>query len=513
MANNPISMSKVRQIIKLYSKGIGKRKIAQRLCVSKNIVKCYLEYFSRLNTTVEELSKLSDFELNKLFNPRNPGKANQKLIELHEFFPIVDKQMRRRGMTIAKQWREYNIKYPNGYKETQFYGYYAKWCKRVYPSMHMEHKAGDKMFIDFAGGTLPYVDTSTGEIKKAQVFVSILGASQYTYVEALESQAIEDLITGTENAFCFFNGVPLAVVPDNLKSAVSKASNYEPILNENFRAFADHYGTTILPARSRKPQDKAHVENAVKIIYQRIYANLPEKQILSLKELNEQIIIHLNTHNKKLLTGKDCSRADQMIVEQSQLQPLPERRYEMRKIKQVTVMKNGHVFLTEDHHYYSVPYEMIGKKLRMQYSKSEVDLYLKYELVASHKRIKSPHNYSTEPSHLAPQHRYITEWNPNFFLQQARGIDPTVEYFIDQVLRRKAHPEQAYKSCQGILSFARCLGSNRLIKACERAHSYGIYNYKIIEDILRKNLDQFEDDPEPVSMPAHENIRGKNYYQ
>lgn len=513
MANKPTSMSNVRQIIKLYSQQMGKRKIAERLGMSKNTVKLYIQHFHSLKTTKEELFRLTDFELNKVFHPPKATPLNERLKQLYDFFPVMETQLRKRGMTVARQFQEFKALYPGSYGETSFYHYYKQWCKKVNPTMHIEHKVGDKMYVDYAGATLPYVDTDTGEIKNAQVFVAILGWSQYAYVEAMPGQAVEDFIAACENALRYFKGVPLAIVPDNLKSAVIKASKYEPTVNENFKAFADHYGIAILPARSRKPQDKAHVENMVKLSYQKIYANLPDKQVVPLKELNMQIWQHLVTLNDAKLTGKECSRTDQWFMEVSSLQPLPDKGYEMRKIKQVTVMKNGHVYLNEDQHYYSVPYELIGKKLRMQYSRSEVDLYLQYELVATHKRIRSPHNYTTNPSHMPAQHRYVTEWSPAFFMEKAKSIDPVVEYYISQVLVKKQHPEQAYKSCMGILSFAKRVGNIRLIKACKRAHEIGYYNYKIIEDILKNNLDKYDEEPEPVLMPAHENIRGGNYYQ
>jgi transposase len=416
-------------------------------------------------------------------------------------------------MTVSLQFQEFKKLHPGSYGETSFYFYYNQWRKKVNPTMHIEHKVGDKMYVDYAGATLPYVDIHTGEIKQAQVFVAILGWSQYAYVEAMASQTIEDFIAATQNAIHYFKGVPLAVVPDNLKSAVIKASKYEPTLNENFKAFADHYGIAILPARSRKPQDKAHVENMVKLSYQQIYTKLPEEQIVPLTELNKQMWQHLASLNDSTLTGKECSRTDQWLMELSSLQPLPLRGYEMRKIKQVTVMKNGHVHLYEDQHYYSVPYELIGKKLRMQYSRSEVDLYLQYELIATHKRIRSPHNYTTDPAHMPAQHLYVTEWSPSFFMEKAKVIDPIVEYYVSQVLSKKQHPEQAYKACQGILSFAARVGHTRLIKACKRAHEIGYYNYKIIDDILKNNLDKYDEDPLPTHMPTHDNIRGGNYYQ
>lgn len=513
MANQPISMSKIRQIIKLHSQGMGKKKVALRLAVSKNTVKHYLDFYQTLKTTKDAVHKLSDLELNNLFHPaqrKPPGEKQQKLYEL---FPDVEKQLRRKGMTLTEQWRRYREKQPDGYSETQFSHYFNLWRKKVTPSMSMQHKEGDKTYIDFAGKKLPYVDEHTGEIKQSEVYVAILGWSQYSYIEALESQTEEDVIAVTENAFHFFGGVTQALVPDNMKSAVSKPSKYEPELNKNFAAFADHYGFTILPARVRKPQDKAHVENMVKIMYQRIYASLPENEVFTLKELNERIQHLLAIHHDTLLTGKECSRKDQLLLEQPSLQPLPEKRYELRKIKQVTVMKNGHVFLTEDRHYYSVPYELIGKKLSMQYSRSQVDLYQNYELIASYKRMRSPHNYSTDRAHLSPQHQHVTDWSPEYFISQAKAIDPVVELFITEVLNKKQYPEQMYKSCNGILQIGRKAGYKRLIKACNRAHAIGYYNYKIIEDILKNNRDEFDEDPQPSPMPSHENIRGADYYQ
>jgi transposase len=513
MANKPISMSKVRQIIKLYSQGIGKKKIGNRLCMSKNTVKHYLDTFYKLKTTAEDLSKLSDYELDKLFHPPHETLVNERVQQLYDYFPEMERQLRKRGVTVAMLYKKYKVDHPETYAESAFYHYYRLWKKRVNPSMHIEHKAGDKMYIDFAGATLPYVDIDTGEIKNAQVFVAILGWSQYAYVEAIPNQTIEEFIAACENALHFFDGVPLGIVPDNLKSAVFKASRYEPIVNENFKTFADHYGAAVLPTRSRKPKDKAHVENMVKIAYQNIYANIPERSILPLNELNEEIRRYLQILNNAQLTGKEYSRFDQWKMEKTLLQPLQETRYEMRKIKQVTVMKNGHVYLTEDQHYYSVPFELIGKKLNLQYSRSVVDIYHKYQVVATHKRLRSPHNYSTIATHMPPQHRYVTEWSPTFFMDQAKAIDPSVEYYISQVLAKKQHPEQAYKSCQGILSFSKRVGQVRLIKACKRAHEIGYYNYKIIEDILKNNLDRYEEEPVVEPMPTHENIRGGNYYQ
>ena len=307
---------------------------------------------------------------------------------------------------------------------------------------------------------------------------------------------------------------PSAVVPDNLKSAVTKSNRYEPVLNENFEAFADHYGMTVIPARAYKPKDKALVEGAVKIAYRRIYAKLKEEHYVGLEALNTAIQENQELHNNTAFQGRTYSRRQQFEeMEKASLQALPALRFELFKITYVTVMRNSHVHLSPDKHYYSVPHSHIGKKVKLFYSRSLVQVFYRYELLAQHDRIKSPHNYTTLVQHMPESHRAQMEWNPEKFLSQARTIHPDVELYIKQVLDKKAHPEQAYKACQGILSFAKRVGSGRLIKACQRAHEVGWYNYKTIESILQKGLDRELSENEAASMPSHTNIRGKQYYQ
>jgi len=513
MANKNISMSKVKQIIRLHMQGMGKRKIAQRLGISKNTVKPYMTALLGLRQPLEELLKMSDHDLHQALHPPQQTVVKHRLQQLYDFFPEMDKQLRKRGMTIGMEFRRYQELYPEGFRETSFYKYYNIWKKRVRPTMHIEHKIGDKMYIDYAGDTLPYVDTDSGEIARAQVFVAILGWSQYAYVEAMRSQATEELIAASEHSVQYFKGSPLAIVPDNLKSAVVKANRYEPDLNKNFSCFAEHYGMTVLPARVRKPQDKAHVENLVKLTYQRIYTGISEREVLSLDALNLRIRQLLEQFNRSALSGRTESRFDLWLREMPTLQQLPDQGYELRTIRQVTVMKNGHVILQEDHHYYSVPYSLIGRKLQLHYSRLWVELYSNYEMVARHKRVRSPGTYTTEPTHLCSQHRYQLEWNPEFFLEKARALDPIVEAYIGEVLNRKPHPEQAYKSCQGILLLASRVGDRRLVNACKRAHEIGYFGYRAVEDILRKGLDHYDEDHSTTEMPSHHNIRGSNYYQ
>lgn len=513
MANDPIKMSKLRQVLKLHCQGYSKLQISKTAGISRNTVKKYIKKFTALLTTWEELSRLGDKELDELFNKEPVLAPAQQLEHLYRYFSSNEKRLKQRGMTILKLWLEYFFEHPGGYSRSNFYKHYNNYKQRACPSMRMEHKAGDKVFVDFAGEKLKAVDKETGEIKQVEVFVAILGASQLTYVEAIESQKVEDFITACENALHYFGGAPDAIVPDNLKSAVVKSSRYEPSLNQNFEAFADHYGMSVLPARAYKPKDKSLVEGAVKITYNRIYTNLP-KDPVALDELNGLIKGLLEEHNASCFTGRSYSRKEQFEeMEKQALQPLPGKRFELRRSVVVTVMKNGHVALSADKHYYSVPYGYIGKKVRVLYAQSSVEVFYRYELIASHGRARSPHNYTTDPSHLATQHKFLAEWNPDYFLEQARAIHPDVAYYISQVLLKKQHPEQAYKSCQGILAYAKRVGQQRLIKACQRAHEYGLYHFKAIENILQRRLDVFDMEQEQLLMPVHENIRGESYYE
>lgn len=516
MANKNIEMSKLRQTLKLSaSHHQGSRTISDVTGLSRTTIRKYILQYRALKIPWDELSKLSDKDLHDLFHidPTLPEPSEREK-ELYAFFPQVEKRMKQPGMTLHILWKEYSDKNIDAFQSTGFYKHYRIWKGRSHPSMHMVHKAGDKMFVDFTGKKLEVIDVSTGEINTVEVFVAILGASQLTYVQAVESQDIADFILGCENALHFFGGAPAAIVPDNLKSAVIKSSRFEPSLNQNFEAFAEHYGMVVLPARAYKPKDKSLVEGAVKITYNKIFTNLHEQKFYSLSELNENILRHLENHNKAFFTGRTYSRMDQFAdMEQQVLQPLPSIRFEMRENVHVTVMKNGHVCLHRDKHYYSVPFINVGKKVKIFFSKSIVDIYYKYELIASHPRMKSPHCYSTEAAHMATYNHHLLDWNPQRFIEEAHNIHEDVGNYINLVISKKPHPEQAYKSCQGILSFAKRVGNKRLINACRRAHLYGLFHYKIIESILQRNLDQYDMDEEVPPMPAHDNIRGEEYYK
>lgn len=516
MANKTILMSRIRQILRLYTQGTSKKKISELTGASRNTVKKYLQKFHRERLTFSQISEMTDYDLEQLFGSEEPVIMDVRLEQLQALLPELEKQLKRKGMTILLLFEQYKKQYPSGYGITQFYKYFRDHLKRVQPTMHLEHKAGDKLYIDFAGEKLSILDIDSGEVREVEVFVAVLGCSQLTYVEAVYSQKKEDLIRACENALHYYGGVPLAIVPDNLRSAVSKSSRYEPQINEAFADFAEHYSTVVLPARAYRPKDKALVEGMVKIIYRHIYTIVNKEVYNSLAAMNSTIREAVEVLNHMPFKGRDYSRRQQFEdIEREALKPLPAYPYEFKQQVIVTVMKNGHACLGADKHYYSVPYRFIGKKVKILYTSTRVEIYYRYERIATHNRHYRKYHYTTLNEHLVSSHRYLSDWTPEKFIDQAKAIHEQVAIFIIKVIEGKQHPEQAYKSCSGILSLVRKVGAARLINACRRASSYGVYNYPIIQQILEKNLDHLseEEQQQDQDMPQHHNIRGAEYYE
>ena len=514
MSNKPIKMNKLRQIIRLYCQGTGVKTIHGMVGISRNTIKKYVRVWHALGISHEAFGARSDSELAVLFTtPVGKTENNPRMQTLEALLPEICKKLKKKGVTREMLHNEYIEKYPDGYGRSRFNNAVHTYLQLSRPVMHIDHKAGDKMYIDFTGSKLQ-ITLSEGSVQDVEVFVAILGCSQLTYVEAVESQRKEDLIKACENALHYFGGVPVAMVPDNLRSAVTRGSKYEAILNDEFASFAEHYSVTVVPARVYKPRDKSLVEGAVKLIYRSIYTRLEGRRFSDLGSLNSAIRPALEIHNNKPFSGRTYSRREQFEeIERDVLAPLNPLRYEVNKQVMVTVMKNGYIRLGEDIHYYSVPYTYIGKKVKVLYTSGSVKIYYQYTQIAAHPRVRIKYRHTTDDNHLASQHRFLTEWCPEKFIQEAEAIHEDVARYITKVLEHKVYPEQAYKSCAGILSFARRVGAGRLAGACRWAYNLHQYNYPIIEEILKKRLDQLQPEDETSVIPAHNNIRGKEYYQ
>lgn len=508
-------MNKVRQIIRLYTEGINKSEISKLNSVSRNTVKRYLKIFIQQQLTYEQVCKMNNHQLSLLFTVDESKLVTEKVKQLQSQLPWISKELGRRHMTNKLVWQQYQVKYPDGLRRSQFNHYIRLWLRKEKPTMHIEHKAGDKVFIDFTGQKLFLVDEQTGEQFSMEVFAAILGCSGLTYVEAVQSQTKEDLIRCCENALNYFGGVPAAIVPDNLKSAVTKSSKYEPTLNDTFEDFAQHYNTAVLPARAYRPKDKSLVEGIVKIIYHRIYTSVDTKTFFSLEELNKAVRVELEVHNNTPLTGRTQSRRELFEeIERHELRALPHYPYLMKQQRTVTVQKNNHVCLRPEMHYYSVPYQYMQQKVKLLYNEEEVDIYFKYEKIATHKRNFVQHGYTTLPEHLAQQHRYLTDWSAENFIAQGNEIHSDVGDYLKGIFDTKPHHEQAYKSCSGILNFIHKVGKTRLINACKRGSEYKVFGYNFLIKILERKLDSMEPEEQlTLTTSEHTNIRGSNYYK
>lgn len=508
-------MKKIREIIRFKeTTNMSDRKIARALNISRPVVAQYLKDFNASGLTYEETKDIPDSRFLALFEKQR-NKRCSKYEDISKLFPYFVMELKKTGVTLMILWNEYQKEHPDGYSYSQFCYHFQVWRNASKVTMHIEHKVGDKMFVDYAGDKLAIVDRKTGKEQPVEVFVAILGASQLTYAEASFSQKSEDWIRSNERAFIYCGGVTQAIVPDNLKSGVTQNNRYEPGINIMFDDFAGHYQTVILPARVRRPQDKALVENAVNLVYQRIYAPLRNRIFYSLEELNEAIWDLLEQHNNTPFQRLKTSRRELFDnIEKPVLKPLPKERYAIKQSKELTVQFNYHVELREDRHYYSVPWQLKGKRVRVVYDDRNVAIYCDNVRIIQYKRDRSPNGYTTLHTHMPPHHRFYAQWSPERFIRWAQSIGDDVAEIIQMVLTSRKHPEQAFKTCMGILNLVKKHGPDRLNKACARALGFGFYSYKRIKNILDRGL---EEEPliesRELTVSSHENIRGSLYYR
>lgn len=509
-------MKKVREIIQ-YSDAIGsQRKIARLTGVSRPTVAEYIQAFQSSGLTVRQTGEMSDSELIEKLSVSTPIPENNRMQRLTDRFPEYGRRLKMVGMTLQILWDEYRAEDPAPYSYSRFCEVFQNYRKEESVTMHIEHKYGDRAFFDFAGKKLKVYNKETGEEKEVEVFIGILGGSQLTYVEAVESQKIPDTIGVTENAFHYFGGTPNASVFDCLKSVVTKGDKYEPITNPKFDHFLDHYGTINLPARPLHPRDKALVEGAVRIVYTRIYTKLHDQKFFSIKELNQEIRRHLEVHNDTPLTNLGISRRE--LFEQHErtiLHRLPQIRYETHDFAVATVQLNYHVWFGLDKHYYSVPFNLRRKKVKIVAGTNTVEVYHDGLRVATHLRKRS-YGYTTMPDHMPSHHRFLAEMNPERLMKWAEDKSPVIADFVSAILKKKPYPEQGYKSALGVIDLTKKYPVDRVTKACERAIYFNSINYQSVKEILKKGLDKivdYKEDDLPGLIEDHENIRGSEYYE
>lgn len=512
MPKERLSMRKIREVMRLkYELGRSNREIARSCDMGCSTVSDYLKR-SRIAGLTWPLSdnQSNSFLERALFPPPTPPGSS---CLIPDFIEIHTELQKRRGVTLNLLWQEYKEQHPDGYQYSWFCQNYRAWSGRLDLTMRHEHHAGEKLFVDYAGQTVEITDRLTGEIRKAQIFVAVLGASNYTYAEATLSQQVEDWIGSHVRAFEFFGGVPEVIVPDNLKSGVTKSCRYEPDLNPTYHDLACHYQTVVLPARVRKPRDKAKAEAGVLLVERWILARLRKHTFFSLTDLNNEIqrlLIELNNKPFKKLPGSRKSRFEEL--DSPALKALPASAYELANWKKCTVHLDYHVDIVG--HYYSVPYVLVKKQLDIRYSQKTVECFYRGKRIASHVRDERQGRHTTVKEHMPVKHQKYMEWTPERFKNWAAKIGPETLCLTETLLVQRAHPQQAYRSLLGILSLGKSYGDARLEAACCRALYINAFSYRSVASILKSGLDH-KPLPEPVGdkKPVeHANIRGQLYY-
>ena len=456
----------------------------------------------------EELSEQALYD--RLFLPVSPTTAERPLPQ----WETLHCELRKKGMTLRLLWREYREIHADGLGYTQFCDRYRSFVKTVSPVMRQIHKGGEKTFVDYAGMTMEWIDRITGEIHECQIFVGCLGASQLIFAEATATQSLPDWIGSHERMWHYFGGVTEVVVPDNLKAGVTKTHRYDPDVNANYQHFSEHYCFAIVPARVYEPKDKAKAENAVGCVTKQILAALRDITFTSIGEINAAIKPRLEILNQQPFQKMKTTRRELFeTLDKPALRPLPPTRYAYADWVKAKINIDYHFVFTE--HFYSVPYAHIHQSVELRATAKTVECYYQGKRIALHERSYVRYGYTTLLEHMPPAHLAHAEWTPERMRRWAKKIGPHTEQFIDHMIAARAFPQQAFRSCLGLLRMGDRFGQARLEAACAIAFSAGATRYQQVESILKKGLDQLppaSQETEP-SVSPHDNIRGSTYYQ
>lgn len=504
-------MRKIQEVLRLkWEAGLSNRAIARSCSISPTTVSEYVRRARAVGLTWPLPETLGEDQLYQRLFPRAAPPSERVIAEPN--WKTIHSELRHKGVTRRLLWLEYREAHPDGYGYSRFCELYRLWSRKLDPTMRQPHIAGEKLFVDYAGQTVPVVDPATGEIREAHIFVATLGASSYTYAEAHWAEDLPNWIGGHVRALAFFGGVPELIVPDNTKTGVTKPSRYEPDINPTYQDMAEQYDTVVLPTRIRKPRDKAKVEAGVLVIERWILARLRHRTFFSLGDLNRAIQKLLAEINGRIMKHLGKSRSELFEeLDRPALKPLPAEPYEFAIWKKARVHIDYHVEFGK--HYYSVPHELIGKEAFLRVTEHTVEVFHKRKRVASHARSRAQGGYSTQTEHMPPNHRHYAEWSPERFLRWSEQIGPQTRGVIEQALVSRRHPQQAYRTCLGILSLAKRYSQERLEAACTRANSSGICSYKGVKNILDARLDQLQPENPASAVPEpHANIRGSSYY-
>lgn len=523
MAAERLALKTIKRLLELrFQAKLSQRQVARTLGCARRTVQRYeqqalasgLNDFAQINLLSESelLRRLGvDDSNNSFFAPLRKDRALPDWPELHQ-------ELSKKHVTLALLWEEYKGDNPEGYQYTQFCEHYRRWKQKLSICMRQDHKAGEKAFVDYAGRTVDVIDPDTGEVRAAQIFIGVLGASSYTYVEASWTQSLPDWLMSHRRMLEYFDGVPQILVPDNLKSAVEKPDRYEAKINDSYAEMATHYGTCVIPTRVRKPKDKAKVEAGVLLASRWVLAALRNKTFYSLEALNAAITGLLDKLNEKKMRYFKKSRRELFeTIDKPALGRLRSDPYIYAEWKSAGVNIDHHI--EYDNHFYSAPYQLIKREVQVRATSQIVEIFYRSERVASHRRSYRKGKFTTEPSHRPPSHQAHLEWTPERMISWAKSKGDNVALFVRHLIETKAHPEQGYRSALGIIRLSDKYGAGRINQACGNAIAIGSISYQTVKNMLASGMDRVappsptkSSDPQQDFFTSNENVRGGEYY-
>jgi len=515
MPTEKVTMRKIREVLRLtFAAELSQHQVAASLRLTQSTVSKYLVLARAANLNWPLPPELDDLALDQLLFPTAQRTASTALRFTPPDFAAMHAQLKRKGVTLQLLWEEYcDVHDKTRYSYSQFCSRYRVYRQSLQRSMRQTHIAGEKLFVDYCGPTVEVIDARTGEVRTAQIFVAVLGASNYTYAEATWTQSLPDWIASNTRALTFIGGVPALIVPDNLKSAVTKACRYEPDVNPTYAEFAEHYGTAILPTRPYKPKDKAKVEVAVQVVERWMLARLRHHTFFSLDELNQSLRTLLDDLNHRPFKKLPGTRKSQFeALDKPALKPLPDSPYSYGEWRKARVNIDYHIDV--DVHYYSVPHRFVKHEIDVRVGSSTIECFAQHQRIASHARSHVRGGHTTQREHMPKAHQKHSEWTPGRFLNWAVEIGPRTRDVVKHLLENRPHPEHGYRSCLGLLNLVKRYGATRLEAACERALLAGSPTRKSVLSILDNGLDKA---PLPAAetdetATAHDNVRGASYY-
>jgi len=508
-------MRKIREVLRLrFELGLGQRQIARSCGMGLSTVHDYLERAGAAGMGWPLPEGLSEEELEgRLFGKQEVVARAEPRRPQPDWKAMHEQLQQHRHLTLQLLWQEYRQADPGGYGYSWFCELYQQWRRHLDVVLRQEHKAGEKMFVDWAGATIPVYEAGTGEAGAASLFISVLGASSYTYAEATPDQQLEAWLQAHIHALEFFGGVPTLAVPDNTKTAVTRACRYDPDLNPTYQEFAVHYGMGVVPARPYKPRDKAKAENAVQVVERWVIAALRNRKFFSLSELNQAIRELLVRLNERPFRKREGSRASLFrTLEKPALAPLPAERFDMSQWARATVNIDYHIAF--DSNFYSVPYTLVQQVVEVRSTPTTVEIFHRGQRVASHVRSREHGKAITQHEHRPRSHQAHLEWTPSRMVNWARTIGPHTAELFERILSEKPYPEMGYRSCLGIIRLAQQYSAQRMEAAAERAIFTGACRYQSVKSILRNSLDALPLSPPPAGPPPirHDNLRGADYF-